>query len=496
MNRFLRVLFWELKTKLSSKNFIFSTLLWPIMFISFIITPAVQYINTNHSIHIGLIDGTQSELFQLFNTQIKHMNSKEFTVNEILPDSIATYYQKLDNKHLYEVNLDSVTDIYLRVKTRRKHLFLVKKRTKDETQEFKSLYSDLQLSRTIKDSLELLINNIDANLEETFIAESKERANKRLISEKMDAYIYLSSDVLRSGKIEYYSLNYTDQKDIDHIKQLVTNALIQYRLKQSKVRESIQKKVLQSVDFQTFQLKEDTHEKSNTYASYIGPIIGFILLFISIFTTSGYLFNSFVSEKFSRVLEFILSTSRKHTIFLAKILGVGIAGLAQISLWAIIFSTIYYLNIFELTSISYITLENLGYFYIYYFLGYFLYATFFAAISVVAQSQQEAHTVHQLIRLLFTLPLLFALVILKDPSAEIVRTFSLVPFLSPAIMIMRIPLSSQLPIDDILLTIYILLGTISVLYFISYRLFRVLSVYYGRRPSFIECIKIIFTGKF
>ena len=496
MKRFTRVLFWELKTKLSSKNFLLSTLLWPVLFIGFIVTPAIQYINSDHSIRIGFIDGTQSELFQLFNDQISNMKSKEFTLSEILPDSIATYYQKLDLKHEYEATLDSVVDFYTRVKTRRKHLFLIKKRTKEESEEFKALYKDLRSSRNAKDSLERLISDIDLNLGQAFISESKDRANKRLVAEEMDAYIYLPSDVLRSGKVEYFSLNHPDQQDVDHFKQLVSTALVQYRLKQSKVKESIQKKVLKSTEFQTFQIKENQKEKTNTYANYIGPIIGFILLFISIFTTSGYLFNSFVSEKFSRVLEFILSTSRKHTIFLAKLLGVGIAGLAQISLWAILFTTLYSLNIFDLSSISYITVANLGYFYIYYFLGYFLYATFFAGISVVAHSQQEAHTVHQLIRLLFTLPLLFALVILKDPGADIVRTFSLIPFLSPAIMIMRIPLSSQLPIDDIITTIYILIVTIAVLYFISYRLFRVLSVYYGKRPSFSECIKIIFTGKF
>ena len=50
----------------------------------------------------------------------------------------------------------------------------------------------------------------------------------------------------------------------------------------------------------------------------------------------------------------------------------------------------------------------------YYILGYLLYATLFAGVSVVAQNQQEAHTVHQMLRLLFILPLLFSIIILHD----------------------------------------------------------------------------------
>src|SRR5262249_52305444 len=76
--------------------------------------------------------------------------------------------------------------------------------------------------------------------------------------------------------------------------------------------------------------REDPEEtKQRAVAAYAF----FVLLLTSIFTSSAYLLQGMAEEKENRVLEMVLSSVKPDQLMLGKLMGLGAAGLLQMTIW-------------------------------------------------------------------------------------------------------------------------------------------------------------------
>ena len=209
---------------------------------------------------------------------------------------------------------------------------------------------------------------------------------------------------------------------------------------------------------------------------------------------------------------------------MAKIIGVGLVGITQFIIWAIV-TIIISITIFPLLiidkydpslqmnsdklvnnsfkidpnneTIQFIINEvqwsYLIVFFILFFLGgYLLYSGFMAAIG--AAVDEEADTQQFLLPL--TIPMVFAILmaskVIDDPSSSLAFWLSEIPFTSPIIMIVRIAMGigdSSVEIWEIILSLFLLTITFIGTTWLSGRIYRKGILSYGKKASYSDLFK-------
>jgi ABC-2 type transport system permease protein len=209
---------------------------------------------------------------------------------------------------------------------------------------------------------------------------------------------------------------------------------------------------------------------------------------------------------------------------MAKIIGVGLVGITQFIIWAIVtmimsitifplliidkFDPSLQMNSDELVNNSFkidpnneaiqfiineVQWSYLIVFFILFFLGgYLLYSGLMAAIG--AAVDEEADTQQFLLPL--TIPMVFAILmaskVIDDPSSSLAFWLSEIPFTSPIIMIVRIAMGigdSSVEIWEIILSLFLLTITFIGTTWLSGRIYRKGILSYGKKASYSDLFK-------
>jgi ABC-2 type transport system permease protein len=129
----------------------------------------------------------------------------------------------------------------------------------------------------------------------------------------------------------------------------------------------------------------------------------------------------------------------------------------------------------------------LGSFLFYFLGGYLLYASLFAAIGAAVDSEADT----QQFMLPITVPLILSFVmmqaIIQQPDGKLAMWFSMIPFTSPIIMMVRIPF--VVPFWQIFLSAAILIATFILTTKIAAKIYRTGILMYGKKISYKELWK-------
>ncbi|KZE76618.1 ABC transporter permease [Myroides marinus] len=266
---------------------------------------------------------------------------------------------------------------------------------------------------------------------------------------------------------------------------------------------------------------EATVKGLNEIKIIIGGLFGyFIMMFIIIY--GNMVMRSVIEEKTNRIIEIIISSVKPFQLMMGKIVGTSMAGLLQFIIWGVvgavlltIASSVLGINampgagaaeavqatggmisnevmidvqnyVSEILSLPLISL--FVYFIIFFIGGYFLYSSLYAAIGAAVDNETDTQQ--------FLLPILLPLMlgvyigfftVMKDPHGTVATVFSMIPFTSPIVMLMRIPFG--VPLWEVLLSITILFSTFIVVVWIAAKIYRIGVLMYGKRPSWKELYK-------
>ena len=129
--------------------------------------------------------------------------------------------------------------------------------------------------------------------------------------------------------------------------------------------------------------------------------------------------------------------------------------------------------------------------FLFYFLGgYLLYSALYGAIGAAVDNETDT----QQFMLPVTMPIIFSFIIaqfvLRDPDSSLAFWASIVPFTSPIIMMVRLPLG--VPAWQLVLSMTLLvIGFIGTTW-LAARIYRVGILMYGKKPTYKELSKWIF----
>ena len=320
--------------------------------------------------------------------------------------------------------------------------------------------------------------------------EVKKRLNAEVETDIIDGYLVVPEDIIDNGKATFYGKRVGNIKGISRIQGALSNVVIAHRLAGAGMDYDEVTGMVKRVDLDTKMLKEGKEKEGEFDLLYISSFIFIMMLYMTILLWGVAVQRSIIEEKNNRVIEVLLSSLRASDLLGGKILGVGSVGLTQYAIWAVFAAALsmYGMRMGGFSQLAVFSMTTLVFFIIYYLLGFLFYATLFASIGSVCNSDQEAQQLQTPVVMCLVFTIIIPMAIIQNPDGVFATIVSLIPFFAPIVMFMRINVLTP-PAWQIALSIAILIVSIFIAGKLAAKIFRVGILMYGKRPSLPEIIK-------
>jgi len=215
------------------------------------------------------------------------------------------------------------------------------------------------------------------------------------------------------------------------------------------------------------------------------PLLFMMALYFGIVGISQILVNSTIEEKASRVYELLLSSLSPTQLMAGKVLGICLVGFTLLVLW--IGGGLLAAGLQGVGGM--LTVGQLLLFAVYYVLGFLLIASLMVAVGSACNTQKEAQNLMAPISILLALPLMLAILILKDPNGTLATLASFFPPFTPFLMMARISAVPGPPTWQIAASLLLLVAATAVAIFLAGRIFRVGILMVGKPPTLREILR-------
>jgi ABC-2 type transport system permease protein len=325
------------------------------------------------------------------------------------------------------------------------------------------------------------------------LEELKQELNRRVLKDELDGYLIIPADILKNRKAEYYGRNIGDLFTRAQLEDNLGRAVNEQRLTDEGIAPNLLQEMSKGVNLSTIKVSEQGEEKDSGAAFFFVLGIGFTT-FIMVLMYGGTILSAVVEEKETRVSEMLFSSVHAFPLMLGKLIGVSLVALTQFAIWGILVGAFLLFGVSALaTQGANLELPQVGasavaYFFLFFLLGYFIYATIYALIGSIVTNQEES----QQFVLIAVFPLLtaFYLVfpVIRSPDSTISFWASIFPFTSPVVMLVRIVTQTP-PFWQIALSLVIGFGTVVLLIWIAARIYRIGMLMYGKRATIPEIMR-------
>jgi ABC-2 type transport system permease protein len=125
---------------------------------------------------------------------------------------------------------------------------------------------------------------------------------------------------------------------------------------------------------------------------------------------------------------------------------------------------------------------------VYFILGFFFYASMYAAVGAMVSSEQDTQQVQMPVTMLLVVGVLCLQMVSNDPRGSTTAIMTMVPFWSSMLMPMRYVLGGA-TLGEVAISLLILVVSTIVIARLAAKIYRVGVLMYGKRPSVQELIR-------
>ena len=355
-------------------------------------------------------------------------------------------------------------------------------------------------------------------------SEDPEAIKKDLSSRGLDVLVVISAlDSTKNVSIQSFSEKPAGVEFSEALSSKASKAVEDYRIRSYDIAglDNILKDVKANVRVSEFTLDESGNATVSESGIYmiVSMLLGMLIyLFIVMFGAS--VMSSVIEEKSSRVVEVLVSSVKATELMFGKIIGIAMVALTQFFLWIVLTLLLVAglgvlfgagagvdaaqmaamgqtgmggVDLAAMTSgdsgmaVFITTLSNIpwgqliGCFFIFFILGYLLYASMYAAVGSAVENEADT----QQLQLPLTIPLMLAFFIVffafKNPESPIVFWGSMIPFTSPIVMLARIPYG--VPGIEIVISVVLLFATFVLMAWASAKIYKAGILMFGKKSS-------------
>ena len=369
----------------------------------------------------------------------------------------------------------------------------------------------------------------DKNVHYDYPPVALEVAKRDFYKSDYTAILWVPSNILNSRKVILYFKSHPGMMVQENIRTGIEYILYENQLEADGID-------MKQVDAAHIPVNIVTEKQSESGAGEqtntgVNMAIGFgagILIYLFIFLYGVQVMRGVIEEKTSRIVEVIISSVKPFELMMGKIVGIAMVGLTQFVLWVVLTMTLAgigkatFLKDFsnetnpavqqnivpsmpnqvkmQKQNINYSEaaemingLQNINFVqillaFLFYFLGgYLLYSAMFAAVGSAVDSESDT----QQFMMPITIPLVISFVaaqfIMQNPEGPLAFWFSIIPFTSPVVMMVRLPFG--VPLWELALSMALLVITFIFMTWLAGKIYRTGILMYGKKVSYKELWK-------
>ncbi len=325
--------------------------------------------------------------------------------------------------------------------------------------------------------------------------EIRRELNSKAAAGEIDAYLLIPPDINEREPFEFRSRKAGDFVTNQSLREALNMAVRSQRLSEANIDESLLQGLSQNVRFDAKSINEQGEEKDGEMLYLASLVIG-MMIYITLTIYGQVIMGAVVEEKETRIAEILFSSARPFTLMFGKLVGVGLAGLTQLAIWTgSLAAVIGYLASQAdaaplIGSLPTITPLMIVYFFIFFIVGYFIYASIFALIGSMVTTVQEGGQFAFPPIMIMLAGFYFSFAVIRDPNSSLSFWVSIAPLFAPMTMPVRI-LAETPPFWQIGLSVLLNCLAIAGLVWLASRVYRVGMLMYGKRPTLPEVWKWI-----
>ena len=332
------------------------------------------------------------------------------------------------------------------------------------------------------------LKDLDTGYEIQILNDDYEKVKQKIEDEEIDSAIIVEKQD-EDIKIRYIVKNATmmsgvPEDIISTLNTLYTNIQIQ---KLGLTEEQL-KAITPNFEFSLEQTDEEA--SGNVFALMLLSIVLFYAIYFCAYQVS----SSITTEKTSKIIETLVTSTSPKIIVLGKTLGIGIVGLLQMILLvgtAIISAKVFLEPemIESVIDVSKIT-PYLGIVTIIYFIfGYFEYALLYALTGSTVSKPEDIQSANGPVAILAVIGFYLSYFTMMNPTSSLNIFASMFPISSPFCMPFRVMMGLAKP-TDVIISIVILLITGIIIAKIAIKIYSNAILNYGTKMSFYDIVKM------
>lgn len=335
---------------------------------------------------------------------------------------------------------------------------------------------------------------------------SEEELRKKADSGDLEGYLKFDPGKDAAGNVEKQSFPqvvFHGKDELGHSDEATVTGALSAVKTEWLVKDSLteqQKSELSkpvTIDTQKIVKEGEKATEENPMQKGISIIVVMVLivLFFMTNTMTGNMISSEVTqEKSLRIMEILITSVSPLAQMFGKIIGMFLLGLMQI----IVFFAVVVINLllphnaaplkdlnFDISMIDWTVVAGGLLLYV---LGYFLYATLFAAVGSIVSRTEDLAQAAMPISLLTLAAFYIAIFSVSTPNTMLVKASSYIPFFTPTSMLLRIGTGSA-AWWEFWVSIAILIVSILFFGWLAAKIYRTGVLMYGKRPSWKEIRK-------
>jgi ABC-2 type transport system permease protein len=346
-----------------------------------------------------------------------------------------------------------------------------------------------------------VLANIPDNPDDLLIPyPNEEAARAALDADEIALYYRIEPDYLETGNVT----SIMPRLDITHLDSSRISELL-LRALSDDIDPDLVERVVDPSNIRQINIAVATDDSEGQIAdegaSFILVYVFTIMLMLGLFVTNGYLMQSVIEEKETRLIEILVSTVRPSDLLAGKILAMGLLGLLQMMAWVGgMLLAIRLVDTANLTGVAInalvtianirIPVEILPLLAIYYLLAYLLFAALYGVVGALSNSMREGPQYAVVFTLPAVIPLYFISIFTTTPNATLPVILSLIPITAPVAMTQRL-LIADVPTWQIVVSLALLVIAVVVVIWLAGRVFRVGTLLAGQAPKLRDLPKLI-----
>jgi ABC-2 type transport system permease protein len=352
----------------------------------------------------------------------------------------------------------------------------------------------------------------------------EDRSVLRVQRDEVLGALVLDSTTIKGDSVRYAGRNAGSHRDVDAIRNVVRNVVLADQMEHAGINaREVEEFSHIRLEMHVQKIGDKGIEKGNPIAVILLGYAVALLLYMMIVVYGQAIMRSVLEEKTTRVAEVVVSSVSTDVLLAGKILGVGLVAITQVVSWIVLGAAalMYFPQIMGSggdaaaggVDSSAVTgavhgaangasaaagLVTMGLptvpvwatiaLFLCFVLGFIFYASLFAAVGAMVNSQEDVQQAATPVMLLLVSSAIFMGPIMANPTSNLARTMSMLPTSAPIIMPLRMTLV-PVPWFEIVGALAGVSAACAAAIWLSGRIYRVGLLMYGKKPTIRELAK-------